>query len=175
MGIIQPHKKHWKSFSPNISSFNRSRQKALRNINAQVNCKSHLVIQIYGIPLKVMWKNLILAGSSQKGKGKGQKCRMHEKSFKGYKLDSERQFCFMEQYNAGFNWHILVNWFGYQVLSPKQQWWKFAIKQTVNYYIPFWIKYQIQQAYVNGHQTGNYEPFDKNVLNMSCFSETHRK
>lgn len=31
------------------------------------------MIQIYGIPLKVMWKNLILAGSSQGEKGKGQK------------------------------------------------------------------------------------------------------
>lgn len=89
---------------------------------------------------------------------------MHEKSFKGYKLDSERQFCFMEKYNAGFNWLILVNWFGYQILSPKQKWWKFATNQTVNYYIPFWIKYQIQQAYVNGHYTGNYEPFDKSVF-----------
>lgn len=34
---------------------------------------------------------------------------MHEKTLEGCKLDSDRQFCFMEKHNAGFKLPFLVN------------------------------------------------------------------
>lgn len=125
------------------------------------------MIQIQGIPLKVMWKNLILAGSSQGGKERDRKRRMHEKSFKRRKLGSDLSVLHK-------NKMLLLSAFFFFVSDLVKKFWSrnrsdeslpwIRLWTTTSITSHFAFTYKIHYAHVSVYYIDDYKPFDKSVF-----------